>query len=246
MVSALGQHALGVQRSGRCILLIEDDEDTRLEIRRALEAAGHWVQEATRDLAPAAIFESSPDLIVLDLGPPPEGLGLEALARIRTTSAVPLLALGGRVDEPHRAMALRVGADDYLVTPCSAADITARVVSVLRDTELPARSGPLVFDGLVIDPESREVTAGGLVVALTPRELDVLIYLASTPRKALTREQLLQAVWGSSSEWQDPDTVTEHIRRIRRKIDVDPADPSWIHTVRGVGYLFEPAVTAGA
>lgn len=221
--------------------MVEDDESLRLELRRVLEEDGHWVQESTRRGAPSAIRESSPDLLVVDLGLAPAGDALETLTTMCEASIVPVIALSRDTGSAEPPTVLRVDVDDYVVMPWSPLDVAAHARSVLHRVELAAQTGPLVFDGLVIDPESREVTAGGLAVTLTAREFDVLAYLASAPRQALTREHLLRAVWGSSSDWQDPDTVTEHIRRVRRKIEVNPADPVWIRTVRGVGYMFEPA-----
>jgi two-component system, OmpR family, phosphate regulon response regulator PhoB len=98
----------------------------------------------------------------------------------------------------------------------------------------------LTFSGLVIDVAAREVLVGGSAVTLTRKELDLLVHLASAGRRAVGREELLRAVWQSSSEWQNPETVTEHVRRLRQKIEPNPRQPTWIRTVRGVGYRFEP------
>src|SRR5690606_6118373 len=103
-----------------------------------------------------------------------------------------------------------------------------------------AMSDRLVFEGLVIDLAAREVVVNDRPVELTAKEFDVLAYLASAPRRVVSREELLRAVWESSPEWQDPDTVTEHIRRIRYKIEPDPRSPTLITTARGAGYRFEP------
>ena len=96
------------------------------------------------------------------------------------------------------------------------------------------------FDDLTIDSATRDVSVGGKPVVLTAKEFDLLAFLAASPRQVFDREQLLSQVWSSSTEWQDPATVTEHVRRIRRKIEADPDNPRWVCTVRGVGYRFEP------
>jgi two-component system phosphate regulon response regulator PhoB len=146
--------------------------------------------------------------------------------------------------EGDRIAGLRMGADDYIVKPFSRGELTARIETVLRRT----RHGPpksdvsessLNFGELRIDLTTREVERAGEVIDLTAMEFNLLAFLASSPRQVFSRQQLLQNVWASSSEWQDEATVTEHIRRVRRKIEVDPDHPRWITTVRGVGYRFE-------
>ena len=127
---------------------------------------------------------------------------------------------------------------------CARGDLAhVRVGSVLRRTNshpAPAPSGLLEFGDLSIDTLAREVRVGGELVETTAKEFALLAFLAGSPRQVFTREQLLAQVWDSSSEWQDAGTVTEHIRRIRRKIEADPDSPRWVRTVRGVGYRFEP------
>ena len=145
-------------------------------------------------------------------------------------------------------LGLKAGADDYVVKPFSAAELSARIESVLRRSSareaaaLAPAAAPdrrLVFDGLVVDLQTREVTVGPDKVEMTAKEFDLLAFLAASPRQVFSREQLLHQVWGSSSDWQSDATVTEHVRRLRRKIEDDPDSPRWITTVRGVGYRFE-------
>ena len=109
-----------------------------------------------------------------------------------------------------------------------------------RRTKPATKTTKLEFGPLAIDATSREVSLEGQVVEMTAKEFDLLAFLASSPRQVFSREQLLRQVWDSSSEWQDAATVTEHVRRVRRKIEEDPDSPRWIRTVRGVGYRFEP------
>ena len=129
-----------------------------------------------------------------------------------------------------------------MVKPFSPRELAARVNSVLRRAapRSPATTGVLAFDGLTIDPRAREVHRDGELVELTPKEFDVLAHLATSPRQVFSRADLLQDVWQSSPDWQDPATVTVHVRRIRNKIESDPENPRWITTVWGVGYRFEP------
>ena len=154
---------------------------------------------------------------------------------------MPVILLSALGDEGERVVGLKLGADDYVTKPFSPAEIVARVATVLRrGRAVEATESRLDFDGLALDPASREVTVDGKVVETTFKEFDLLLFLATSPRQVFSREQILDHVWDSSSEWQDPATVTEHVRRIRRRIEADPDTPRWILTVRGAGYRFEP------
>jgi DNA-binding response OmpR family regulator len=133
-----------------------------------------------------------------------------------------------------------MGADDYVVKPFSAGELTARINSVLRRARPVAGKAESESDVLRIDPTAREAHVRGVLVDLTAKEFDLLAFLAASPRQVFTRAQLLDHVWSSSSEWQDTATVTEHVRRLRQKVEVDPEHPALLRTVRGVGYRFEP------
>jgi len=152
------------------------------------------------------------------------------------------LKLTARAEESDRVAGLELGADDYVVKPFSPRELAARVNGVLRRTSGRVEAPPvsLSFEGLHIEPLSREVKMGDKIVEMTPKEFDVLQFLASSPRQVFSRAQLLESVWQSSPEWQDPATVTVHVWRIRNKIESDPENPRWITTVWGVGYRFEP------
>jgi DNA-binding response OmpR family regulator len=167
--------------------------------------------------------------------------GFSLLAQIRRTSDVPVIMVTARSQESDRVFGLKLGADDYVVKPFSSAELAARIESVLRRTRKPptAQITSLVFDELAIDPDAREVRVLGRNIELTAKEFELLVFLARSPRRVFTRGQLLAQVWDSSSEWQDANTVTEHVRRIRRKIEPRPGQPRWIVTVRGAGYRFE-------
>jgi DNA-binding response OmpR family regulator len=134
---------------------------------------------------------------------------------------------------------LELGADDYVVKPFSPRELAARVKSVLRRANPPPPRATMNFDDLIIDPARREVTVRDEVVDLTPREFDLLAFLAASPGQVFSRGQLLEHVWDSSPQWQDSATVTVHVRRIRHKIEPDPASPRWIQTVWGLGYRFD-------
>jgi DNA-binding response OmpR family regulator len=222
------------------VLVVDDDEAVRALLSRYLQLEGYDVREAGDGAsALSLISELGPDLVLLDRILPSED-GLDVLTRLRRQSQVPVILLTGLGDEGDRVLGLKLGADDYVVKPFSPAEIVARISTVLRRVKPSERSELLSFDGLVIDLTSREVLVDGERVEATHKEFDLLAFLATSPRQVFSREQLLDHVWESSSEWQDPATVTEHIRRVRRHIESDPDKPRWIKTVRGVGYRFEP------
>jgi two-component system phosphate regulon response regulator PhoB len=222
------------------VLVVDDDEAIRVLLTRYLEMEGFSVEQV-RDggSALAAIAAFHPDLVLLDLMLPTQD-GLNILTRLRRDSDVPVILLTARGSEADRILGLKLGADDYVVKPFSPGELTARINSVLRRTRTTSPQSVLQFEGLSLDLGTREVTADGQVVTTTAREFDLLAFLAASPRQVFSRQQLLANVWDSSEEWQDPDTVTEHIRRIRRRIEPDPDHPRWIKTVRGVGYRFDP------
>ena len=221
-------------------MVVDDDQAVRVLLTRYLEMEGFQVDQVPDGAAAlATIAASQPDLVLLDLTLPSHD-GLDILTRLRRDSEVPVILLTARGSEADRILGLKLGADDYVVKPFSLGELTARIASVLRRTRNAAPQSVLQFDGLVLDLATREVTAGDLLVTTTAREFDLLAFLASSPRQVFSRQQLLANVWDSSEEWQDPDTVTEHIRRIRRRIEPDPNHPRWIKTVRGVGYRFDP------
>jgi two-component system, OmpR family, phosphate regulon response regulator PhoB len=221
------------------VLVVDDSAQAREAARRTLEREGFQVEQAADGRsALEAVARRAPDLILLDLAMPGMG-GLEVLARLRQTSTLPVIVLSGQEDENVRVAALDMGADDYVVKPFPIRELPARIRSVLRR----ARSSPppvLEFGSLVVRLTEREVVVAGVPVKTTPREFDLLAKLVTSPHQVLSRAELLAEVWGSSSDWQDPATVTEHIRRLRRKIEADPDHPRWLVTVRGVGYRFNP------
>lgn len=223
------------------ILVVDDEPMVREVVVAYLEREGYLVEEAaTGSEALKRIDESCPDLVVLDVMLP-EVDGFSVLTELRRDRDVPVILLTARTEEPDRVLGLELGADDYVVKPFSPRELVARVKSVLRrTTSAPTTAEVLEFDGLVIDEPAREVAVGGEAIEMTPKEFDLIAFLARSPRQVFSRAQLLEQVWDSSADWQDPSTVTVHVRRLRRKLEADPEQPRWITTVWGVGYRFEP------
>jgi DNA-binding response OmpR family regulator len=224
----------------RRVLVVDDEPMVREVVARYLEREGFRVDAAGDGREARELIERRPpDLIVLDLMLPEVG-GLDILTDLRRRTDLPVIVLTARGEEPDRVVGLELGADDYLVKPFSPRELVARVRSVLRrSAPRPARSR-LEFDRLVIDPTTREVWVGDRAVELTPKEFDLLAFLAASPRQVFSRTQLLSQVWDSSPDWQDPSTVTVHVGRLRQKLEADPHNPRWVATVWGVGYRFEP------
>jgi DNA-binding response OmpR family regulator len=223
------------------VLVVDDDERVRRLVLTTLRREGFDVIEAVDGAgALSAVTDQPPDVLLLDLALP--GLdGLDVLRSLREATTIPIIVLTGRATEADRVLGLDLGADDYVVKPFLPRELAARVRAVARRAGANATPEPIVrFDDLVIDRSAREVFRGDEPVELTAREFDLLLHLASSPRTVFSREQLLRDVWESSSSWQDPDTVTEHVRRLRRKLEADPSRPEMLVTVRGVGYRFDP------
>jgi len=225
----------------RSRVLVVDDEPMVLEVVTSyLERDGYSVATASSGReALAAMERQKPDLVVLDVMLP-EIDGFDLLGRIRRSSDMPVILLTARTDEPDRVLGLELGADDYVVKPFSPRELAARVRSVLRRTAPRKPAEALEFGELAINGVTREITLAGEVIPTTPKEFELIAFLASSPRQVFSRAQLLEQVWDSSADYQDPSTVTVHIRRLRQKIEDDAENPRWLHTVWGVGYRFEP------
>jgi len=221
-------------------ILVVDDEPTILHTVQAfLEREGFGVHTAPD--GPAALKAARafrPDLIVLDIMLP--GMdGLEVLRRLRQKSEVYVLLLTAKADEMDKVVGLTVGADDYLTKPFSPRELVARVKAVLRRGRDPSVGEPVIaFEGLRIEPEARRVYTDATPLELTPIEFDLLHALARHPGRVLSREQLIEQVWGYDY-YGDERVVDVHIGRLRKKIEVNPANPVLIVTVRGTGYRFE-------
>ncbi|MGH3647533.1 MAG: response regulator transcription factor [Micromonosporaceae bacterium] len=228
------------------VLVVDDDPTVSDVVRRYLERAGITV--ALAGDGPAALTayaEQRPDLVVLDLMLP--GMdGIEVCRRMRADSDVPVVMLTALGEEADRVVGLQTGADDYVTKPFSPRELVLRVQSVLRRVARPpaADEPSLLTDAeLVVDTGSRIATLRGAELALTVREFDLLAYLMRHPGRAYRRGELLEQVWGWT--FGDQSTVTVHVRRLREKVEDDPAEPRRIVTVWGVGYRYEP-VSPGA
>lgn len=226
--------------SGRRVLIVDDEPMVRDVLERYLTRSGFVADSAVDGEAAIAAFDAAtPDLVLLDLMLPKLD-GFSVFQSIRARASTPVIMLTARGEASERIAGLELGADDYVAKPFSPREVVARVQAVLRRPE-PKTVGEegLVFGDLTLDATSREVRVGDEVVALTPREFDLLHLMVTSPRKAFTRTQLLNELWDLSFEG-DPSTVTVHIRRLREKIEPDPSDPTRLVTVWGVGYRFEP------
>ncbi len=219
--------------------MVDDDPEICTLLTMVLGQEGYEVDTAAdADAALRLLAEDRHVLVILDVSLGATD-GRDVLAAIRNKGDLPVIMLSGRGHEADRIAGLTLGADDYVVKPFSSKELAVRVGNVLRRAR-PVTSGALHFGPLCINPAVREVTVDGRVIGLTAKEFDLLAFLAASPRQVFSRAQLLENVWVSSREWQDEATVTEHVRRVRRKVEDDPDKPRWITTVRGVGYRFEP------
>ena len=223
------------------VLVVDDDLDVRALISDLLSDEGFKCELAdSPDSALGKLREHPPDVVLLDVSMPAMS-GLDLMSEIRKYSEVPIIFVTGKGAETDKVLGLRLGADDYVTKPFSSAELVARIHSVLRRAHrAPTGEQKLSFGDLQIDMQTREVVLKGKVVETTAKEFDLLTFLAQAPRRVFSREQILKNVWDSSANWQDAATVTEHVRRIRKKIEADPDEPRWLRTVRGVGYRFEP------
>jgi DNA-binding response OmpR family regulator len=218
------------------LLLVEDDAEIRRALIRALTTLGHTVASAATAMSGLQqVVESRPDLVVLDLGLPDLD-GAEMLRMLRSVSAVPVIVATARDDESVIVAALDRGADDYLVKPFGPAQLDARIRAVLRRTGGDDAGTPaaLVLGDLRLDPASREATLAGVALDLTPREFDLLSYLAARPGTVVTKRELLAQVWRLPYGGADK-TVDVHLSWLRRKLGETAAEPRYLHTVRGVG-----------
>jgi DNA-binding response OmpR family regulator len=242
--------------AGQRVLVVDDDPTVSDVVRLYLERAGYAVdQAADGPSALESLAARPPSLVVLDLMLPGMS-GLDLCRMLRARSDVPVVMLTALGEEADRLTGLELGADDYLTKPFSPRELVLRVRSVLRRAAGSAAASPApatLTDGdLVADTARRVGHLGGRELSLTVREFDLLAFLMSHPATVWSRSALLERVWG----WQfgDQSTVTVHVRRLREKVERDPAQPTRIVTVWGVGYRYEPeqshssphAVDAGA
>ena len=222
-------------------ILVVDDEDTIREVvRRYLEREGFSVKEARDGYEALDIIGlAPPTLIVLDLMLP--GIdGLTLTQHLRQDHQIPIIMLTAKGESSDRIRGLDLGADDYITKPFNPQEVVSRVRAVLRrtgSTPEPISPQPIQVGRLDIDPIARNLDVDGQSISLTAKEFDLLLYFAQHPQQVFTRSQLLAHIWGDEL-YIDPSTVTVHIRRLREKIEVNPSQPQYIHTVWGVGYKF--------
>ena len=231
-----------VDRAPR-ILLVDDEHAIQTLLSYPLRKDGYEVVQATDGRAALDRFsEGAYDLVVLDLMLPKLD-GLEVCRRIRARSTVPIIMLTARAEEIDKVVGLEIGADDYITKPFSMREFRSRVKATLRRAEMAAdeshatAGGPLEIDGLRIDFAKRAVRVRDRPVQTTYVEFEILGALATHPGRVFTRENLLTRIWGDSA-YRDPRTIDVHIRHLREKLELDPKQPEYLFTVRGVGYRF--------
>ncbi|SEM48957.1 response regulator transcription factor [Streptacidiphilus jiangxiensis] len=234
----------------RRILVVDDDPTVAEVVSGYLQRAGYAVDRAGDGRA--ALEQAAarrPDLVVLDLMLP-EIDGLEVCRRLRAeplSHAVPIVMLTAKGDEHDRILGLELGADDYVTKPFSPRELVLRIQSVLRRSGGPAlppeEAAPVAAGDLRVDPAARRAWRGARELTLTLREFDLLAFLLAHPGTAFGRDELMRRVWGW--DFGDLSTVTVHVRRLREKVEDDPAAPRLITTVWGVGYRFDPSDAPG-
>lgn len=222
------------------VTVVDHDLEVRRLISATLEADGYRVTSlADGEALLAMLSERPPDLVILALMLP--GIqGLEILRRLQERGRIPTIVVSSKGSETDRIVGLEMGADDYLAKPFSPRELLARAHAVLRRSEHECPCDTLEYNGFRMDLTCRDVFIDDELVDLTSLEFDLLAFLAGSPRQVFSRETLLDRVWGSSSDWQTAATVSEHIHRLRRKIEPDPSHPQRIETLRGAGYRFIP------
>jgi two-component system KDP operon response regulator KdpE len=224
----------------RNILVVDDEPQITRVLKTTLSAQGYGVRTAADgNQALQEMASWSPDLIITDLRMPNMD-GLELCRRIRRESRTPIIVLSVKGEEAIKVEALDAGADDYVTKPFSVNELLARVRAQLRHVApLEPETRAIEAGDFCIDLEARSVTVAGRAVHLTPKEFDLLVYLAQRPGKVVTHRALLAAVWGPNSTEQ-PEYLRVFIGQLRKKIEADPASPKYLLTDPWVGYRFEP------
>jgi DNA-binding response OmpR family regulator len=227
--------------TGRDILVVEDEEDIAEAVRARLASEGYRVRVVSDGpQAIEAVAKERPDLVVLDLMLP--GMdGLEVCREIQRDEWIPVLMLTARTDEADKVAGFAVGADDYLTKPFSSRELAARVRAIIRRMERisgMAATEPITRFDLTVDAARRRVLRGDEEISLTPLEFEILLALARSPGVVLSRDHLMDRVWGYR-DYAGGRVVDSHVARIRRKLKDEAAEPNYIRTVHGVGYAFK-------
>jgi DNA-binding response OmpR family regulator len=224
------------------ILLVDDEQSIQTLLSYPLRKDGYHVTSALDGTEALRRFEEGRfDLVILDLMLPRMG-GVEVCRQLRSRSQVPIIMLTAKGSETDKVAGLEVGADDYITKPFSMREFRSRVKAALRRSRMAGESpeetsGAIECEELTIDFDRRMVTLGQAEIKVTYVEFEILGALARSPGRVLTRETLLEHVWGDS-DYRDPRTVDVHIRHLREKLEADPKEPEYLFTVRGVGYRF--------
>jgi DNA-binding response OmpR family regulator len=221
------------------ILLVEDDDSIAEPLRAGLQRVGYSVTRVATGAG--ALDHPDPEFILLDLGLP-DADGADVCRELRTRSDVPIIVITARADEIDRVVLLELGADDYVIKPFGLKELQARIRAVLRRVQPKAvdsnATSPLKVGGLEIDRRTRRVSVGGRELALTPKEFDLLAFLATDPGAVFSRQDILESVW--DTHWYGPTkTLDVHVAALRKKL----GDPNWIETVRGVGFRLTAPVS---
>ncbi len=226
------------------VLVVEDEETYRDSLKFIFEREGFTVTLAATGRQGVEAFErGGADIILLDLMLP-EMSGTEVFRAIRAQSQVPIIMVTARDDQIDKIIGLELGADDYVTKPYSGRELVARVRNVLRRSEtfpadMPDEPSRLTVAGFTLDPERLTVSVGGKAQSLPPKEFSLLYLLASNAGRVLTRQVIIDRVWGADY-FGDTKTLDVHIKRLRGRIEPEPGTPRYVQTVRGVGYTFEP------
>ncbi len=224
----------------RRILIVDDEQQITRVLRTTLSAQGYDIRVANDgEMALELMKNWTPHLVVTDLAMPNLD-GIDLTRRVRSISQVPIIVLSVRGQDRSKVEALDAGADDYVTKPFSMNELLARIRAQLRRTPL-AEEGPstIVAGDFSIDLETRSVKVAGREVHLTPKEFDLLVYLAKRAGKVVTHRTLLAAVWGANSTEQ-PEYLRVFVGQLRKKIEADPSAPKYLLTEPWVGYRFEP------
>jgi DNA-binding response OmpR family regulator len=227
--------------AGKRVLVVEDDPSIAIGLRINLESEGYEVHVAEDgELALEMARSLDPDLLVLDVMLPKKN-GLEVLNELRTEGRMmPIIILSAKAGEMDKVAGLELGAEDYVAKPFSLAELLARVRAALRrgTPATPDRRRGIVFGDVEVDVAARNVKRAGELVEMTAREFDVLVCLMQERGRVLSRDDIFRRVWGPKHHGT-PRTVDNFIQQLRAKLEVDPQEPAYIQTVRGVGYRFD-------
>ena len=223
------------------ILIVEDEDSVLDPLELLLSKEGFSIETARNGREGLDKFSKvSPDLVLLDIMLP-EVSGTEVCRQIRAKSNVPIIMLTAKDTEVDKVVGLELGADDYIVKPYSKAELVARIKAVLRrgvSDHAPGEGGVITAGPVTIDVERHSVSIAGVSISLPLKEFELLEFLVRNSGRVLTRTQLIDRVWGSDY-FGDTKTLDVHVKRLRAKIEKDPANPIYIQTIRGLGYKFE-------